>query len=67
MILRIRIRFKSGFELPITCEEFSITKSALDGEVMAYDIKGIKDNKPLFIRWENVECVFREVVNDETD
>lgn len=67
MILRIRIRFKSGFELPITCEELSITKSELDGEIMSYDIKGIRDNKPLFIRWENVECIFREVVNDEAD
>lgn len=67
MIIRIRIRFKSGFELPITCDEFSITKSALDGEIIGYDIKGIKDNKPLFIRWENIECIFQEVVNDETD
>lgn len=65
--MRIRIRFKSGFELPITCDEFNITKSVLDGEIISYDIKGIKDNKPLFIRWENVECIFREVANDETD
>ncbi len=67
MINRIRIRFKSGFELPITCDECIIKKSALDGELIGYDIKGIKDNKPLFIQLENVECIFSEAVNDETD
>ncbi len=63
----IRIRFKSGFELPITCDEFIIKRSALNGEIIGYDIKGIKDNNPMFIRLENVECIFREAVNDETD
>ncbi len=65
--MKIRIRFKSGFELPITCEEFSITKSALYGEIASYDIKGIKDNKPLFLRLEDIEYIIREVGNDETD
>ena len=62
--MRIIIRFKSGFELPITCDEFSISKN-IYGEIEEYDIKGIKDNKLIFFRSEDVECVYREMTNDE--
>ncbi len=65
--MKIKIRFKSGFELPITCEEFSISKNAYTGEISEYDIKGIKDNKPIFFRSEDVECIYRERTNDEAD
>lgn len=64
--MRIIIRFKSGFELPITCDEFSISKN-IYGEIAEYDIKGIKDNKLIFFRSEDVECIYREMTNDETD
>lgn len=65
--MRIIIRFKSGFELPITCNKFSISKNAYTGEIAEYDISGIKDNKLLFFRSEDVECVYREMTNDEAD
>lgn len=64
MKAKVKIRFKSGFELPITCDEFNI--NTLAGEITGYDIKGITDNKPLFFRVEDVECIFQEM-NDETD
>lgn len=62
----IIIRFKSGFELPITCDKFSIRINTATGEISSYDIKGIEDNKPIFFRPEDVECIFQEV-NGETD
>lgn len=65
--MRIIVRFKSGFKLPITCDEFSISKNPYTGEIAEYDIKGIKDNKLIFFRSEDVECVYREMTNDETD
>ena len=65
--MRVIIRFKSGFELPITCDEFSISKNAYTGEIAEYEIKGIKDNKLIFFRSEDVECIYREMTNDETD
>lgn len=65
--MRIIIRFKSGFELPINCDEFSISKNAYTGEIVEYDIKGIKDNKLIFFRSEDVECIYRERLCDETD
>ena len=58
--MRIIIRFKSGCELPITCDEFVIKTNRITGEIDSYDIKGIKDNKPLFFRSEDVECVYAE-------
>ena len=65
--MRVIIRFKSCFELPITCNEFSISKSAYTGEIAEYDIKGIKDNKLIFFRSEDVECVYRKMRTDEDD
>lgn len=65
--MRIIIRFKSGFKLSITCDEFSITKNAYTGEIEKYDITGIKDNKPIFFRMEDIECIYREMTNDESD
>jgi hypothetical protein len=59
--VRIIIRFKSGYELSITCDEFVIKTNRITGEIDSYDIKGIKDNKPIFFRSEDVECVYAEI------
>ena len=64
MKTKVIIRFKSGFELPITCDKFSI--KTIDGEITSYSIEGITDNKTLFFRPEDVECIFQEM-NDETN
>lgn len=58
--MRIIIRFKSGYELPVTCDKFVIRTSRITGEIEGYDINGIKDNKPIFFRSEDVECIFSE-------
>ena len=56
---KVFIRFKSGFELPITCDEFKLKTAG--GEIYSYDIKGIEDNKPLFFRTEDVECIYQRM------
>ena len=61
--MKIIIRFKSGFELPITCEKFKFTKNNAIGEITGYDIEGIKDNNPLFFRLEDVECIY-QILNE---
>lgn len=58
--MKIIIRFKSGYELSITCDEFTIKTNRITGEIESCDIKGIKDNKPIFFRSEDVECIFAE-------
>lgn len=54
--MRIKVRFKSGFELPITCDDFGITTHAMTGEITEYDIKGIKDNKPAIEQPHWIPC-----------
>lgn len=62
--MKIVIRFKSGFELPVNCEEFNISTS-YTGELTAYEIKGIKDNKPIFFRLEDIECIWKKMGEQE--
>lgn len=62
--MRIIVRFKSGFELPITCDSFSITQHPITNEITEYEINGIKDNKPIFFRSEDVECIFRNMTSE---
>ena len=62
--MRIIVRFKSGFELPITCESFSLTRHPITNEITEYDIKGITDNKLIFFRSEDVECIYRDLMTE---
>ena len=57
----IIIRLKSGFELPITCEKFKFSRSDITGEITNYSIEGIEDNKPLFFRAEDIECIWQKM------
>ena len=59
--MRIIVRFKSGFELPITCDSFSLTQHPMTNEITEYEIKGIEDNKLIFFRSEDIECIFRDM------
>ena len=63
----IIIRFKSGFELPITCEKFRFSTSSITGEITNYSIEGIEDNKPLFFRSEDIECIWQKVKGGEQE
>ena len=67
MRMRITIRFKSGFELPITCDSFSLTQHPMTNEITEYEIKGIKDNKPIFFRSEDIECIFRDMTAERSE
>ena len=58
--MKIIIVFKNGFSLAVTCEKFSIDKNGL-GNITGYSIKGIKDRKPLYIEFEDVICIYRDV------
>lgn len=64
--MRIIIRFKSGFELPITCDSFSMEQHPMTNEITGYEIKGIKDNKLIFFRSEDVECIFRDMTAERS-
>ena len=59
--MKVIVHFKSGLELPITCEEFSVDTCPLTGELDGYTIKGIKDNKPVYMDTAQVDCIWREL------
>lgn len=65
--MRMIIRFKSGFELPITCDSFRITQHPMTDEITGYDIKGIRDNKLIFFRYTDVECIFRDMTAERSE
>jgi hypothetical protein len=56
--MSITIVFKNGYSFSVTCESFSINKDCF-GQLSGYDIKCIKDRKPLYISIEDVMCIYR--------
>jgi len=57
--MSITIVFKNGYSFSMTCESFTL-KQDVFGQLTGYEIKGIKDRKPLYISIEDVMCVYRD-------
>ena len=57
--MNITIVFKNGYSFSVTCESFTL-KQDVFGQLTGYEIKGIKDRKPLYISIEDVMCVYRD-------
>lgn len=64
-MVKIVIRLKSGFELPIECEEAKFQTSQMNGVLAGYKLKGCKNNRPIFLQPEDIECVWQ--VMDQTE
>lgn len=62
--MKIIIVFRTGFQLPITCGEFTLERDVL-GNPIGYDIKNITDNKPIHFDFKDVLCVYRVVRGKE--
>ena len=62
--MKIIFVLRNGFTFSVTCEEFSLNQNGL-GQYTGYEIKGIKDNKPLYINWEDVVLVYRADMDKE--
>jgi hypothetical protein len=57
--MKVIIRYKNGFELPVECKEFLADTDGFNN-LIGCRIKGIKGNKPLYISIEDVMCIWRE-------
>jgi hypothetical protein len=64
--MKIIIVFRNLYSLTITCESFSI-KQDVFGQLTGYDIKGIKGRKPMYINFEDVICVYRDMEAEEEE
>ena len=62
--MSLRVILKSGTEFTIKCDEFTLKENGLRG-VTGYDIKGITENKPVYLDFEQIAAVVR-VFSDET-
>lgn len=62
--MRITIVFQNGYSFTVTCESFTI-KQDVFGQITGYEIRGIKDRKPMYIKFEDVICVYRDREEEE--
>ena len=63
--MTVCIILKSGAEFSVKCDKFTITRNGLD-QLTGYDIKGITENKPIYLDLGQVAAVVR-VYSDECE
>lgn len=63
--MSMRVILKNGAEFTVKCDEFTIKQNGLAG-VTGYNIKGITENKPVYLDFEQVAAVVR-VLSDEAE
>ena len=61
------IRFKSGFEMRVDCENFNIKINSITGELINAHWDGCKNIRPMFFRLEEVDCIYQVIEEGETD
>lgn len=61
--MTIRVILKSGVEFAVKCDEFTLSRNGLE-QVTGYNIKGISENKPVYLDFSEVAAVVR-VFSDE--
>lgn len=63
MIMTIVFVFKSGYEVRMKCEKFTINKNGL-GQLQGWKAEGISENKVLEMDVSEILCIYR-VLSDE--
>lgn len=61
------IRLKSGFEMRVGCENFSLKTHVVTGELTHVHWDGCKNIRPMFFRVEDVDCIYQVIEEGETD
>ena len=63
--MTIRVILKSGSEFTIKCDEFTIKQNALG--LAGYNIKGIAENKPIYLELEQVAAIVRTFSDEQME
>ena len=63
--ISMRVILKSGADFIVKCDSFTLEKNGL-GQYTGYDIKGITENKPTYINFDEVAAIVR-VLSDEVE
>lgn len=61
--MSMRVILKNGAEFTVKCDEFTIKQNVFE-VVTGYNIKGITENKPVYLDFEQVAAVVR-IISDE--
>lgn len=62
---KMKILFKNGRELTICCDEFTVEKSNLTGEITNINWKGLKNIRPMYWDFSEVICVYQVLKAEE--
>lgn len=57
--MTIVIVFKSGYELKVKCDEYTLSRN-IDGKITNMKFDGVTGNKPLGINFDEVACICEE-------
>lgn len=64
--MTIRIILKSGAEFAVKCDEFTLNRNGFE-QVTGYDIKGITENKPVYVNFEQVAAIVRVIADEQPE
>lgn len=54
---KVKIILKNGAEFIVECENFTVKKHSLTGELTGYNIGGIVKNRPLFVALNQIVAI----------
>lgn len=57
--MSIQIILKSGAGFTVKCDSFTLKRNGFE-QVTGYDIKGIAENKPVYLDFEQVAAIVRK-------
>lgn len=64
--ISLRFILKNGSEFTVKCSEYTIERTRATNKVVSYEMKGITENKPIFLDLSEVVAVIR-LVQDEQE
>ena len=64
--MKITILFKSGKEIDVECDEFSV-ETGLNAELRGYEISCARNGRPIYINMDEVACIYRKEVSEESE
>ena len=62
---KITIMFKNRESLTIEAEELTAKRSNYDNDLVGLSWKGLKDKKLMYVRLDEVMCIYQELDADE--
>lgn len=59
------IRLKSGFEMHVECEDFTIKTNSITGALTNVHVEGCRNIRPIFFNLNDVDAVYETLLGVE--